>query len=351
MEIAEHYQLKLDQFTQRASIANYFRNIAFSIDQEPENITDHIHHPFMDSLLHDEDSSCFDQVSLFHLLAYGDVGVLLACPGPSFAGLIVRELAHTEQKEYFFSEIKKRRARTFFAVKESLSNKIATQAVQTYLTQNKHHYVLNGSKWLVGNGAVADLGVVVVRHAVDALRLGVVLLAPEIITSSSVERIKLPMLGLRGAQLSYLKFTDTKINQFYLLGDHSNSSDHGMIALNKTYNRIRLCVAALALGLSQAILDYVAENHQALKLSGKHSMKNFYCNFNVVKKIVYESAVQIDQNPLLSETTLFAKCEAIQFAEKIIMQVNRIISPGCIMEHPFLLKWQRDLLGLDYLMA
>src|SRR3989338_9965374 len=89
------------------SFSECFRSIAFEIDKDPLVINSYYHLPVFDFLVSDRDSSTLDRTLYLEALAYGDPSVLLASPGPSLSGLMIRELGTSDQVERFFSLLKK----------------------------------------------------------------------------------------------------------------------------------------------------------------------------------------------------------------------------------------------------
>src|SRR3989338_3517940 len=77
---------------------NFFRSIALVIDQNPSAINQYLKNNSISALAFDRESSCLDRTKFLEALSYGDSGVVLSCPGPSLAGLILRELGSEEQK-------------------------------------------------------------------------------------------------------------------------------------------------------------------------------------------------------------------------------------------------------------
>lgn len=334
----DHYRLAL-----------YFRNMALAVHQDPDIIMEHVHHPMMKDLLLDQDSTCVSRTAVFESLAYGDPGVLLACPGPSLAGLIMRELGNTEQKDYFFKQVVNRQARTCLAVTEPAHGSDANH-MQTFLSRcAQGSYQLSGSKWLVGHGASAEIGVLIARRNQGPLGVCAVLLTPELLRDRSVERLKLPMTALRGAQLSYLNFQQTPIEEAWVLGKELGALRAGMAALIKTFNRMRPSVAALAIGLSQAVLDYLFDHPALLKWAPVSLLNQFVLDLNCARSLLYVSAKAVDEDPGESAAPSLAKLEATRLSEKIVRSLSLLLPQGALLEHPLLLKWQMDAFGFEYM--
>lgn len=297
---------------------NYFRNISFEIDKDPSLIKNHLNFFSIKACAEDRQSSCFERTKRIEALSYGDPGVLLACPGPSLSGLMVRELGNSEQKEQFFSYISEKLSTTFLAVTEPSKGSDAGKMQTILKKQGVDDYQLFGEKYLVGHGANAPLGVVVARLSRGPLGIIAVLLTPDILSSHypSLHRKHLNTVGLRGARLSHLTFSGLKIKDHHVLGLHLSPTQRGMMAVIKTFNRMRPGVAAFAVGHAQAIIDYAKTNFHF-----SHDQKNSITALNTelmsVRMMLYDAAKAIDDDPMKGGYASSAKKKSTELIEKI----------------------------------
>ncbi|OGO92646.1 MAG: hypothetical protein A3F10_00345 [Coxiella sp. RIFCSPHIGHO2_12_FULL_42_15] len=341
--IQQHYSLDFFESIQ------YFRKIALEIDRNPASITNHLNFLRIKQLCHDRNSTCLERVQRIEALSYGDSGVVLACPGPSLSGLLLRELGSEEQKERFFQFIESHAVTTFLAVSEPNKGSDAGQMETTLKSQGAHTYVLQGEKWLVGHGADAPIGVVVARRSTGPLGIIAILITPEEMSASTVhlERTHLKMFGLCGARLSHLKFNDFSIPKENILGAHLKSTERGMMAVMKTFNRMRPVVAALALGQAQAIIDYLQTNFYFNKTKFKF-LQILNSEILSTRRFLYHAAKCIDQDPMNSFPASAAKSKSTALVEKILSVALDFVDVEWV-EHPFLLKWHRDVYGYEYM--
>lgn len=329
---------------------HYFRHIALVIDQNPAAMDHYLINPYISALAFDRNSSCLARTQYLEALSYGDAGVLLACPGPSLSGLLLRELGSKEQQEYFFDYVESNKASTFFAVTEPNFGSDPTSMQTVAVQGNQKHYLLSGEKWLVGHGADAPIGVVLARIARGPLGMVAFLLTEEVLNNAKtqLERKHLNMVGLRGARLSQIAFHQLQLSKHHFLGFHLRPVERGMMALLKTFNRMRPGVAAFALGTAQAILDYLLEASIRLE-KYKPQFNILSLKINLTRQFLYQAAAKIDQNPFESGHISLAKVKASRLAEQCAAFAYEVIGSEGLMEHPLLRKWLRDVYGYEYM--
>src|SRR4051812_19426397 len=143
-------------------------------------------------------------------LAYGDPGVLLGSPGPSLSGATVQALGDDGQRHRYFSRLAAAPTYTFFGVTEPGKGSAATE-IETTLTaaEDGDGWLLNGEKCYIGNGSRAPLGVVFCRRAPGPWGIEAVLVDT---AAEGFHATPLPMMGLRGARFSRLRFANVRIS-------------------------------------------------------------------------------------------------------------------------------------------
>jgi acyl-CoA dehydrogenase len=338
---------------EHAEDAEFLRSIAFIIDENPEAITDYYDHPAITRLIQDRSSTCLDRTKRLEALAYGDAGAMLACPGPSLSGLILREIGTVQQQKLFFDYVAAKKARTFLAVTEPNkgSDAGAMQARLQKDVNDPSSILLSGEKWLVGNGALATIGIVMARTSAGPLGITAALIMPDQLSNnnSNLFRTTLPMLGLRGAQLSYLSFQNFSIKKENLLGQHLNAMSRGMMAVIKTFNRMRPCVGALALGTAQAILDYIDIHRRSLNKNEEEHYGRLTALVQATRELLHKSARAVEKNSFESALISAAKIKATHVAEKVAAKSLEFFGQGALLEHPRLEKWYRDVFGFEYM--
>jgi acyl-CoA dehydrogenase len=335
--------------------AKFYRELALEVDHNPSIIKKYLNHPSITKFLIDMDSTCLERTKMFESLSYGDVGVLMSAPGPSLSGLMIRELGNEQQKEYFYQYLQSEKARTFLAVTEPARGSDAAN-LTTHIIHNKqdNKYYLNGEKCFVGNGAVGEIGVVIARLAPGPLGMVAVMISPgslgsESMPSKNIIRKTIPTVGLHGASLSHLVFNQYEIDKDQILGAHLRIFNRGLVGLLKTFNRMRTCVGALAIGLSQAILDYAYEVRSEMLLKDRKFFIRMSTEIAVARKILYEAASSIDFDVTNTAAASMAKVIATHTAEKVVSNVFELFEADVFFEHPLVEKWHRDVYGFEFM--
>lgn len=350
MEMGIDYGLATKHYP--ASLFNtlqYFREIALEVDKNPGSISRHLSFEGINNLCFDRDSDCLSRTKLLEALSYGDAGVLLACPGPSLSGLILRELGNELQKDFFFNYIEKNNATTFLAVTEPGKGSDAGQMRTQLKKVDEHHYEIHGEKWLVGHGADAEIGTLVARTSTGPLGITTILLTPDVLQNvgNTFYKEHLEVVGLRGARLSRFIFNGLTVHSSNILGHHLSPMHRGMMALMKTFNRMRPGVAAFALGHAQAIIDYVKINSTLIK-EQIVQVDLLDAEIMVTRLMLYQAALRTENNPDESAYASVAKAKATVIAEKVMKFAINLFGAK-YLEHPLLMKWQRDVYGYEYM--
>lgn len=334
-----------------ASFAQSFRDIAFEIDVDPQCIFNHIDLPAIDFILSDRESTAASRTAYLEAFGYGDAGVLLACPGPSLSGLMLRELGLPEQIDVFYNTLKEQKMRTFFALSEPEKGSDANY-IQTRLQKNTatNNYFLNGTKSFFGNGAVAHQGIVLARTSDGPVGIRAVWLTPEILANNSaIERNTLPLFSLRGAQIAVMTFNHALIPETKILGQHLSACENGLFGIVKVFNRLRTGVGALAIGQAQGVYDLVFKLKQKNFISLKSTFTDLDYLLQSARQLLCNAAVMVDQNPLASQSVSLAKMNATVTAEKVISRCVDLCAMNQLIENPWLMKAYRDVFCWEYM--
>lgn len=333
--------------------AKFFREISLTIDERPDAIFEHCDKPAIKFLLGDAVSTTLERTRYLEAMAYGDPGVLMACPGPSLSGLMIRELGTDAQIKYFFDFLQQNNARTFFGLTEPAKGSDAgTMECQiNSVEKHKSQYYLSGEKCLFGNGAAGKIGVVLARMNSGPLGIRAVLITPEKLNATKrwITREYLPMTGLRGAQIGYVKFNECPISSNDLLGEQLRPMQRGMMAVIKTFNRLRTGVGALAIGQAQAVLDYWYQNYNKINLMYQNSYRELCVQVDSARMMLQIAAEKVDEDPYNSYAISIAKVQATQTAERVISNLISMMNPTVMLENAWIAKCYRDCFAWEYM--
>lgn len=205
-------------------------------------------------------------------LSWGDAGLYLATPGGALGGAAVEATGTPEQKERFlrrFTEGQPKWAAMAMTEPQAGSD---TAAIRTTarLSEDGSEWVLNGEKIFVTGGLMAaqeSPGFVVVWATVDpsAGRSG---MKPFVVESGTpgmtVAKLE-HKHGIRASDTASLVFQDCRIPYDNLLGsaevvrgDSAEVGRKGFKGAMKTFDATRPVVAAGAIGIARAALEFTA---------------------------------------------------------------------------------------------
>jgi len=358
-ELAELHMIVYD-------FAREMRTVALHLDQHPEAISDYLHlggvqamtylmippeyakHPpiTLNSGRSCCGMSCMERVIALEAFGYGDCGMVLAAPGASLSGQVVLDMASDAQKEMYYSALLEKPTWTFFALTEPLKGSDATQIHSTMQKEEEGGLRINGEKYLIGNGTRAEIGVVFVRSNPGPLGMEAVLID----TSKPGYTAKhLPALGVHALQLSEIRFEDYQVSEERILARHLRPTQRGIWGAIQTFNKMRPGVAALALGLSQAVYDYILKNRKSFTEAEKAKLSALDYEVRSVRHIIRKAAGEIDRNPNNGALSSVAKVQAVKLAESITCEAFSFFGPGSMLEHPFLNKWYRDARAFEFM--
>ena len=208
-------------------------------------------------------------------VTYARICELTSAVWMSVAGLFNSHLIMAAAVQRFGSEEQKRKYLPRFASGELRGGVALTepdcgtdlQAVRTHARRDGGHYIVNGAKTWITNGAEGGILAVLVKtdlHANPPHR-GMSLLLIEKGPGFKVAR-KLPKMGYRGIDTAELVFEDCKVPAANLIGAEEG---RGLQQVLNGLELGRINVAARGAGLARACLDEALRYAQTRKTFGK----------------------------------------------------------------------------------
>lgn len=129
------------------------------------------------------------------------------------------------------------------------------KAMSTRAVRDGDHYVVNGAKTFISNGAAADLVILAVKTDPEAGRDGISLLLVDSSTPGFARGRRLDKLGLKAQDLAELSFTDMRVPVSCLLGEENA----GFRYLTANLAHERLSIAVNSQAAAAAALDWTVE--------------------------------------------------------------------------------------------
>jgi acyl-CoA dehydrogenase len=198
-------------------------------------------------------------------LCWGDAGLFLSIPNAGLGGAAVMAAGTPEQKQRFLAPFRSGKPKWGAMAITEPGCGSDSAAVTTTATRDGDHWVLNGNKIFCTSGWMAvekSEGFVVVWATVDksAGRAGIKPFVVEHGTPGmSVARLE-KKLGIRVSDTAALVFDNCRVPADHLLGSAEVRRDGGGFKdVMATFDATRPIVAAMAIGVGRAALDFVRE--------------------------------------------------------------------------------------------
>lgn len=270
--------------------------------------------------------------------------VLMFCaPGPSMAAYVVAGLGNEAQQDAFFGHFRQALCWSCFAMTEPAQGSDAS-AMQTTATPVDGGFVIAGRKMFIGNAMIAETGVLFARTASGPLGINAFLFDPQ---HPAITYARLALSGLEGTNLAQMQFDNMFIPAAALLGQHLKPTQRFAQSAMATFDALRPCVGALALGVARrALLEWQTcippTPTQTCWLAGlKRRWHAAYCEALIVCQ-------QVDGQQSLGRSPGMVKTKCVLLAEEIISQLIHAF-PADSWPLPTVL-WQafRDVKAFEY---
>jgi acyl-CoA dehydrogenase len=199
------------------------------------------------------------------MMSWGDAGIYLATPVAGLGGAAVAAAGTDEQKEKFLARFQEGDKPIWgaMAITEPGCGSDSA-AITTTATKDGDFYVLNGHKIFVTSGkrAIADSnGFVVVWATVDksAGRAGIKSFVVEAGTPGMTLLGCEKKHGIRASDTAQIVFENCRVPKENLLGSPEVDLNKGFKGVMATFDATRPAVAASAIGIGRAALEFVKE--------------------------------------------------------------------------------------------
>lgn len=295
---------------------------------------------------------------------WGDAGIALAFPGQGLGGAAVQATGTPEQKEQFlarFSGDKPVWGAMAITEPEAGSD---TANLKTTAVKDGNEWVLNGEKIFVtsGKSALEDSeGFVVVWATVDpkAGRAGIKPFIVEHGTPGMTIAKVEDKMGIRCSDTVTLAFMDCRIPEANILGsaevvDPKKAGEKGFKGVMATFDATRPMVAAMAIGVGRAALDYVK---QALADEGvqirygispanmtaiERDITEMEANLKAARLLTWRAVWMLDGGVRNSLEASMAKAKAGLAVTHITSKCVELMGPLGYSRQLLLEKWMRD---------
>lgn len=294
-------------------------------------------------------------------IAWGDAGLLLCLPGPGLGGPPVRGSGTEEQKQRFFSIFKDMsgplRWGAYGLTEPGAGSDVA--GIRTSCKKDGDHWVLNGRKCYITNGARASWTVIFATIDPALGRAGHRAFVVEKGTPGfSVGRIEEKM-GLRASETAELVLEDCRVPAANLLGgEEKYQTKEGFMTAMKTFDNTRPIVAAMALGIGRAAFEYATDFVRSNYALSRHTpryaaiaerLARVGRNLHAARMTTWRAAFMADQGIPNAKEASMSKAMGGQAAIRACIEAIEICgAEGTIAkDHQLLEKWFRDIKVYD----
>jgi acyl-CoA dehydrogenase len=298
-------------------------------------------------------------------LAWADAAMLLCMPGPGLGGPPVRGTGTAEQKKRFFGmfagmegEGGELRWGAYGLTEPNAGSDVA--GIRTSCRKDGKHWILNGRKCFITNGARAIWTVIFATVDPSLGRAGHRAFVVEKGTPGfSVGKIE-EKVGLRANETAELVLEDCRVPEENLLGGEEayQRKEGGFMTAMKTFDNTRPLVAAMALGIGRAAYEYardfVKDNYVLSRPVPRYAaiaerLAKVNRRLEAARSLVHRAVTMADLGIPNAKEASMSKAAAGQAAIAACIEAIEICGAHGTLstEHALLEKWFRDIKVYD----
>ncbi|MBF6559755.1 MAG: acyl-CoA dehydrogenase family protein [Candidatus Binataceae bacterium] len=292
-------------------------------------------------------------------LCWGDAGLFLSIPNPGLGGAAVAAAGTPEQKERFLKRFREGKPKWGAMAITEPGCGSDSAAVTTTATRDGDHWVINGTKIFCTAGQMSaeqSEGFVVVWATVDrsAGRAGIKPFVVEHHTPGmTVARVE-HKLGIRASDTAMLIFDNCRVPADCLLGSAEVKPTGGFKDVMATFDATRPIVAAMAIGVGRAALDFVRDflrDHQVPIRYGlsprrltavERDFMEMEVQLKAARLLTWRAAWMLDVGLRNSLEASMAKAKAGKAVTLITQKAVEILGPLGYSRKLLVEKWMRD---------
>ncbi len=284
-------------------------------------------------------------------MAWGDASLILSLPGPGLGGPPVELAGTEEQKERFlsiFRETDRVHWGAYGLTEPQAGSDVA--GIRTSARKDGSHWVLNGRKCFITNGARADWVVIFATTDPSLGRAGHLAFVVERGTPGfSVGKIEQKM-GLRASETAELLLEEVRVHESNLLGRE------GFKTAMKTFDNTRPMVAAMAVGIGRAAFERARDfAKDAFMLSRaipryasiRQSLGKIERRLEAARTLVWRAAAMADEGIPNTMEASMAKAFAAEVAQQATIDALEIMGAAGNHSDALVEKWFRDVKVYD----
>jgi len=293
-------------------------------------------------------------------LSWGDAGIYLSMPNAGLGGAAVAAAGTAEQKQRFLARFREGAPKWGAMAITEPGCGSDSAAITTTAVRDGDHWVLNGTKIFCTSGWMAvdkSEGFVVVWATLDrskgrgAIKAFVVDHGTPGMTVTGLEK----KMGIRCSDTATLVFEDCRIPLDNLLGSAEvKEGTEGFKGVMATFDATRPIVAASAIGIGRAALDFTRE---ILAKEGVHirygapahkltqiekDFMDMEANLQAARLLTWRAAWMMDQGMHNNLEASMCKSKAGLAVTQVTQKAVEILGPLGYSRKLLVEKWMRD---------
>lgn len=303
-------------------------------------------------------------IMMVEMLSWGDAAQYLGMPHPMLGGSAVQSVGTLEQKQKFLGKFTNGQPKwgAMAITEPNAGSDNSSMRTTAYLDEATNEWVINGEKVFITNGALSlaeSDGFCVVWATVDpeAGRAGIKSFVVEGNNPGVTVAKQEHKLGIRASDTVSLHFDNARIPYENLLGSaevKKKKSNAGFKGAMKTFDASRPAVAASAMGIARAALEFTKETLAKEGIVVDYTKpKNEMCSIErdlVEMEGLYKSgwlltlraASQIDNGESNRLEASMSKLRAGEVVTRITQMAVELLGPIGYTRDTLVEKWMRD---------
>lgn len=293
-------------------------------------------------------------------LSWGDVGLYLSIPHPGLGGAAVAAAGTPEQKKRFLSRFREGAPKWGAMAITEPGCGSDSAAITTRAVRDGDAWVLNGTKIFCTSGLMAaekSDGFVVVWATVDpaAGRAGIKAFVVDHHTPGMTVAKVEDKMGIRASDTAMLVFDDCRIPHDNILGSPEvKQSTQGFRGVMATFDATRPLVAASAIGVARAAVDFLRETFEREGVTIRYTtpttglttrerdFMDLEAGLQAARLLTWRAAWMLDQGLHNSLEASMAKAKAGRMVTQVTQKAVELLGPLGYSRKNLLEKWMRD---------
>jgi acyl-CoA dehydrogenase len=292
-------------------------------------------------------------------LCWGDAGLYISIPNPGLGGAALTAAGTPEQRERFLRRFREGKPKWGAMAITEPGCGSDSAAITTTARRDGDEWVINGTKIFCTAGLMSaekSEGFVVVWATLDrnAGRAGIKPFVVEHHTPGmTVTRVE-NKLGIRASDTAMIVFDNCRVPIDNLLGSPEVQPTGGFKDVMATFDATRPIVAAMAIGVGRAALDYVRDFLKDQKVAIRYGISprrltaierdfmEMEVQLKAARLLTWRAAWMLDMGLRNSLEASMAKAKAGKAVTLITQKAVEILGPLGYSRKVLVEKWMRD---------